>query len=583
MKHYILLFLIGLVGWGTSCTRTSESYPYSMRIAVERMEYCPDSALALLQDMKDTLEGLPEETRMYYQLLILQAEDLQYILHTDDSLITNLVQYYEAKEDDYKKVLAYYLMGKVYIDMNDAPQALKAFQQALDVPSIGLDMKERIYGDMAPLFSNQGLSDNAILTHQYLLDIYRAKGNNQGMAIAQWTIARMFKQKAINDSAAHYYREACHAALAMKDSATYYGMLAEWTGLRYEMEKSPEMLQVLKEVEQREDILDKSNIHFILARMYKDFGMMDSMAYYSQKVIESGNIEKAYYSYRELYELEKQKQNPVKALEYMEKAMNSRNLLQTISQREALSQINSLYSYQHISDENADLKLNKEKQKNVILILVILLVSITFVCFVVITYQRKRSRQVLERERKLKLLVEETYAKSQKAISDNEEHIAELTRQLAMAKKENDQLMYGSLIVQMKKLKLQNEEILLSQNERRKRIKLFQEGKLYKLIQQASVNDAILITENDWEEIWKAVDYMFPSFNKHLSDVFPEITIQTRQLCWLTKMGIKPIGIARILKRSRQAITNTRAKLNKVIADSALPDTNLDDLITNLW
>ena len=141
---------------------------------------------------------------------------------------------------------------------------------------------------------------------------------------------------------------------------------------------------MLKEAELREDILDKSNIHFILARMFKDLGMMDSMAYYSHKVIESGNIEKTYYSYRELYELEKQKKNPVKALEYMEKAVSSRNLLQTISQREALAQINSLYNYQHISNENADLKLNREKQKNVILILVLLLVSLIFVCFAII-------------------------------------------------------------------------------------------------------------------------------------------------------------------------------------------------------
>ena len=582
MKHSILLFLIALVGWGTSCTRTSESYPHSMQMAVDCMEQHPDSALTLLQGMEDSLAGLSEETRMYYQLLVLQAEDLQYIIHFDDSLITGLVQYYEKRGDEPKKMKAYYLMGKVYIDMNDAPQALKAFQQALDIPSIDWKMKERIYGEMVPLFYNQGLTDNAILINRQLLDIYRAQDNHRGMAAVQWDIARMYEQKAENDSAIHYYQEASHVALAMKDSATYYAMLAEWTGLRYEMEKNPEMLQVLRKVEQREDVLDKSNIHFILAQMYKDLGRMDSMSYYSQKVIESGNVEKAYYSYRELYELEKQKRNHVKALEYMEKAMNSRNLLQTISQREALAQISSLYNYQHISDENADLKLNKEKQKNVILILVILLVSITFVCFAIITYQRKRSRLVLERERKLKQLVEERYAKSQKAIGDNERSIAELTRQLAMAKEENDQLMYGSLIVQVKKLQLQNEEILLSQNEQRERIKLFQEGKLYKLILQASVNDAILIADDDWEEVWKAIDYMYPSFNKHLNDVFPGIAIQARQLCWLTKMGIKPIGIARILKRSRQAITNTRAKLNKVIVDSALPDTNLDDFIANL-
>ena len=582
MKHPLLLFLIGVVGWCASCTYTSDYYPYSMRLALTHMEEHPDSALTLLQDMADSLRGLPEETRMYYQLLTLQAEDLQYVMHTDDSLITDLVKYYEAGEDTDKKVLAYYLMGKVYIGMNDAPQALKAFWQALDVPSNDLGMKVRIYSDMASLFSKQGLTDDAILTYQHLLGIYRVQENHQGMAQAQWTLARMYEQKEENDSAFYYYQDACQAALAVKDSAAYYGILAEWAGLQYDVEKNPDMLRILKQVEQRSDILDKSNVYFILAQMYKDFGKMDSMAYYSYKVIESGNIEKVYYSYRELYELEKQKQNPVKALEYMEKAMNSRNLLQTISQMEALAQINSLYNYQHISDENAGLKLNKEKQKNVILILVLLLLSITFVCFVVITYQRKRSRQALERERNLKRLVEERYAMSQKAISDNERNIAELTRQLAKAQEEDDQPMYGSLIVQMKKLELQNEEIRLSQRERRKRIKRFLDGNLYKLIHQASVDDEVILTDDDWKEVCKAIDYMYPSFNKHLNEIFPGMAVHIRQLCWLTKIGIKPVGIARILKRTRQAITNTRTKLNKVIADSSLPDTNIDDFIANL-
>jgi hypothetical protein len=213
---------------------------------------------------------------------------------------------------------------------------------------------------------------------------------------------------------------------------------------------------------------------------------------------------------------------------------------------------------------------------------VLLLLSITFVCFVVITYQRKRSRQALERERNLKRLVEERYAMSQKAISDNERNIAELTRQLAKAQEEDDQPMYGSLIVQMKKLELQNEEIRLSQRERRKRIKRFWDGNLYKLIHQASVDDEVILTDDDWKEVCKAIDYMYPSFNKHLNEIFPGMAVHIRQLCWLTKIGIKPVGIARILKRTRQAITNTRTKLNKVIADSSLPDTNIDDFIANL-
>ena len=141
MKHPILLFLIGVVVWCTGCTLASESYPYSMQMAIDRMEHHPDSALTWLQGMADSLEAFPEETRMYHQLLTLQAEELQYIIHTDDSLITALVQYYETQSDECKMVQAYYLMGKVYIGMNDAPQALKAFRQALDVPSIDWEMK----------------------------------------------------------------------------------------------------------------------------------------------------------------------------------------------------------------------------------------------------------------------------------------------------------------------------------------------------------------------------------------------------------------------------------------------------------
>ena len=256
--------------------------------------------------------------------------------------------------------------------------------------------------------------------------------------------------------------------------------------------------------------------------------------------------------------------------------------MQTISQRESFAQINSLYNYQHISDENADLRLNKEKQKNVILILTLLTVGILFAGFAFVAYQRKRSRQILERERKLKQLAEERYAKSQMAIQDNERKLEELTKLLAKAQAENDVRMSGSLQMEMKKLQLQNEEIRLSENEQQQRIASFKNSQLYKLIVRASQNDTILLSEEDWVQLEEAIDFMYPTFNKYLRNVFPDMSLQTRQVCWLSKIGILPIGIAHIFKRSRQAITNTRTKLNKIIADSSLPEDNFDDFIINL-
>ena len=581
MKHCPFLFLILLLGWFVSCTQPSTHYPHFMEVAESYMDTQPEEALKWLQDRKDSLQDLSEEVRMYYDLLMLQAEDKQYIIHTDDSLVKRIAQFYENHEDPAKETLAYYLMGKAYRDMNDAPQALKAFQRALDVKSENLSLKADIYHEMYPLFANQGLYDDAIRIHKRAIDIHLQLDNRNNIVSILRSMARMFEQKAEKDSAILYYQKACTSALAIQDSATYYSLLADLTGLRYETGETDDAIHTLKRIEQRKDILDKSDIHFLLGQIYKDNGQWDSAYHYNQMVVQSGNIEKTYYSYRNLYALEKQKKNYRQAMEYMEKALDSRNLMQTISQREAFAQINSLYNYQHISDENADLKLNKERQKNVILILVLLLTCIVFTCFAVIAYQRKRNRQRLEREQKLKLLAEERYAKSQIAIQDNERKMEELTRLLNKAQEENNRPMYGSLEMEMKRLQLQNEEIRLSQHEQQQRIECFMNSDLYDKLQRASTDDTILITKDEWGNITEAINFMYPTFNKHLNDVFPYITVSIKQLCWLTKIGISPAGIARILKRSKQSITNTRAKLNKTIVDLDLPEKSLDDFIEN--
>lgn len=583
MKHYPFLFLILLLGWHVSCsTQPSNHYPHFMEVAESNMETQPEEALKLLLDQKDSIQSFPEETKIYYHLLILQAEDQQYFIHTDDSLVKSIVRFYENHDEPSKRMLSYYLMGKVYRDMNDAPQALKAFQQALDVKTDNLSLKMDIYQEMYPLFADQRLYDNALQIQKRVLDILLSQNNRNDVVSVQRNMARMFEQKAEKDSAIHYYQEACTSALAIQDSATYYSLLTDLTGLLYETGETDDAIHTLKQIEQREDIPNKSDIYFLLGQIYKDNGLWDSAYYYNQKVVESGNIEKAYYSYRDLYELEKQKKNYRKALEYMEKVLNSKNLMQTISHREALAQISSLYNYQHISNENADLRLNKEKQKNVILILTLLLTFLIFACFTAIVYQRKRNRQRLEREQKLKLLAEERYAKSQIAIQDNERKMEELTRLLNKAQEENNRRMYGTLEMEMKRLQLQNEEIRLSQHEQQQRIECFMSSDLYDKLQRASTDDTILLTKDEWENITEAINFMYPTFNKHLNDVFPYITVSIKQLCWLTKIGISPAGIARILKRSKQAITNTRAKLNKTIVDLDLPEKSLDDFIENL-
>ena len=129
MKQFLTILLLSLIGF-TAC-RHHTAYPLAMQQAEQLMNTRPDSALTLLQGMADTLAALPEETRMYHQLLTIQAKDKQYITHTSDSLINRIVSFYEDYGNSDRLMMAYFYQGSTYRDMNDAPRALKAFHQFL--------------------------------------------------------------------------------------------------------------------------------------------------------------------------------------------------------------------------------------------------------------------------------------------------------------------------------------------------------------------------------------------------------------------------------------------------------------------
>lgn len=583
MKHCWILCLIGLAVWWAGCASRSPYYPPTLRLAEACVSDSPDHALTLLQSMADSIDLYPEEIRMYYHLLTLQAEDRQYIIHTDDSLINVIVRFYEKqRKADARLMLAYYLQGKVYSDLNDAPQALNAFRQALGTKADDWFLSTRIYDEMRLLYANQGLYEEVILTDRKLLEVYTLQGMHKERVSVLRGTARIYEQRGESDSAIHYYQEACRSALEIQDSAAYYGLSAELTGLLYRTGEGAEVLPVLRRAALREDIADKSYIYFMLSQIYKEREMWDSAYYYNQRVIESGNIEKAYYSYRDLYVHEKRNRNYEKALEYVEKALDSRSLIQNISQREASAQINSLFNYQRISNENAKLKLNREKQKNIILILVLLLSCIAFGGFVLLSYVRKKNRFALERVQQLKQIAEENYARSQDTLQANEAKLRELAKQQEKAVKDNNLLKSTLLETEMKKLRLHNENILLAMSEEEQCVSIFVKSELYEHIQQAAADDTVLITDEDWLKIQDTIDFMYPTFNEHLSVLFPNLPTYVRQLCWLTKIGLQPGGIARILNRSKQAITNMRAKLSRQVHASGVSEGNFDEFIASL-
>ena len=69
---------------------------------------------------------------MRYELVYAQAMNKAYVNFTTDSVMLEVVDWYERHGNANQKMLAYYILGCAYRDLEDALSALKYLNQAVD-------------------------------------------------------------------------------------------------------------------------------------------------------------------------------------------------------------------------------------------------------------------------------------------------------------------------------------------------------------------------------------------------------------------------------------------------------------------
>ena len=579
--HYIITWVILLVGI-PACQRHTD-YPHSMQQAETLMDVRPDSALHLLQGMADTLSMLPAEAQVYYHLLTIQAKDKQYITHTDDSLINSIVSFYEDLSDKERLMLAYYYQGSVYRDMNDAPRALKAFQQAMDLNVPNYDLQAKAYNQMGTLFMYQGLHDEVIRVNRKAMELYILQGKRNKISYFQRDIARMYDIKNMPDSALHYYQEACQTALTDGDSVRYYGILGEFGGYYYKIGNIDKAKQIIKRTELSNYIRNKAHIYSTLGSLYHYEQKLDSAYYYKMKVLEFGNINKAYSSYVELAILESIKGKHREAIHNFRKAIELNDSIQRMTQTEAIAKINTLYNYQHTEEKNIRLELEKEKQEYWNLFFCASSVCMLILSGTFILFQKRKKEKLLSRIEEKKKQDEQKYNSSLAAIKTNQQKITELEESLKEKKTENNQLQQKLAEVQKEKLKAQNEVIKQWNEEQRLRLLSFKNSEVYKDLLQASKDEEFNMNPishpDKWMVIQENIDSIYPGFTERLCKLCPALSDKDLQVCYLTKIGMSPSDISRVLRQSRQAITNTRTRIMQKLGSLMAEKSNFDDFI----
>ena len=580
MRTFIITILPSILVFLMGCD-SHLAYLSIMQQAENCMNTRPDSALILLEGMADSIHVYPKETQMYWHLLTIQAKDKQYITHTSDSLINRIVEFYEKHDDKAKRMMAYYYQGRVYRDMNDTPQALKAFQRAEELKVSDKELLTKVYSQMGYLFAYQGLYDEAIKVRRKSIDIYTYMGKENKASFAFRDIARMHKAKGQADSALYYYQRACQSAIADNDQTIYDGILGELGNCYYSWGKADTAKLLLMKVWNSNVRMNKTHIFPYLGHIYEQEQKWDSAIYCYNRAMKTKDLYKQVSALIGLSRIELQsKGNSPKAVEYLIKALSLNDSIHDRIQTEAVAKINSLYNYQHTEAENDRLKLEQEKQKVQITLLLLIALGITLGGTLLFFRQKARRLEEEKAIENFRIEMKDRYERSEAAIHENLMKIEVLKMQLQQALEERDLLKAEQLQVQQKRLQTRNEEIALQQEEARLRIDTLRCTAIYMEFQQAAKTENInLLNEQNaykWDELREAIDKAYPDFTERIRLLCPSLSDKEAKVCLLTKADITPSGIAIILKSSRQAISNIRARLFKRIADYHQDFTDFD-------
>ena len=562
MRSYIYIWLLSVIALMGCSGQTS--YPEAMKQAESCMDTHPDSAFHLLSAYEDSINTLPEEAQMFYHLLTIQAKDKLYITHTDDSLINRIVQFYEEENRPERLMLAYYYQGSVYRDMNDAPRALKAFQQVADMnrnypPS---DLMARTYNQMGTLFAYQGLYNESLEANRQAARQFLLQGKKNRTSYAYRDMARMFDMKEQNDSALFYYHKACNTALEANDSNRYYSIIGELGGLYYFAHKM-DTAKALLLTSMYKYPKNLSNVHSMLGAIYQAENNPDSASYYYKLVLEEGDLHKKSNAYRHLFHLEMIRKNYDKAMTYYYPAQILEDSVISVTAIQATAQMNALYNYQHINKE-----LEKEQQANLKrkftnYILSSVLLFLFILMGWLIAYIKQRKALAFQREKQLLLLKEELYIRSTEALENNQRKIHSLEEELCQLKSDKKQLI-KELTQQKELLEISSQKIMTVQAERELKENILKGSEIYQLFHKAChVQPNIKITEKEWQELQIAIDDTYPNFSKTLYSLCPQLSLMDLRICYAIKISLSVTETANLVNRSKSAITASRIRLYK--------------------
>ncbi|MEY8486643.1 tetratricopeptide repeat protein [uncultured Parabacteroides sp.] len=549
LLHITSLVSIVLFLFMSACNNHPQA---PMLLEAEKIiEEQPDSALSILNKIEN-VNQLSEKDHATYCLLLTQAQDLNYITHTSDSLIKIAATYFEKNKDKPCSMLAYYYLGRVNSDLQDALQAQEYYLKALE---IGDDSKDytlliKIYNNLGTLYAYQDINDMALPMYKKVLSYLELKPDSVKTAFALRNIARIFSQTHQLDSAITYYKKAISFSTPKNKAA----ILIDLGNLYLNAKKYDIALRYMNEAitltTNKKTLLP---IYLSKGELFIAINNMDSAKSNLNRCINSSNIYTQAGALHLLAQVAQKERNFDNFSNYFDQCEFLRDSIKEYSHFENIRLTQSMFNYQQLSKEKN--KFEKEADQRMILIYQVIIIFTTIFILSFIFFKKEQHRK-----KKLADIKEEQYKRSQQYIEDNKRQILQLTEKLYSKQEEMSEVQRQLYETRKLMLEMENRQIFEKQGTFLLLEKDFHNSSLYIRIHR---EDGIQLGSSEWEELHQLIDATYPDFTNRLILLYPQISIEEIHICYLVKMHIPIKKIAFIMHITSSGVSQCRRRLYK--------------------
>lgn len=517
-----------------------------------------DSAISLLEQVRDSMLLQDEASRMAFKLMCVKAYDRARQPYDGEDEIPNILEYYENKGDKAMLPVALYYAGRHSAKQHDAPSALRYFHRAHEL--IASDSANVLNGWICSqsgyLYSQQMLYEES---RRFFEDGYRygiASKDTMSMIYSIRDIGgsyQMVGDKATCDTCLH---KALRLAEAKRDTMMIRNILCSLTDNNIEMVRYDSAKVYLRPLLKNIYRHEESAIYTNATRIYYHLNQPDSALYYIGKVLDVGTIQGKKAAYRNRTRIDLMRGDVAAARSDFENYVLCIDSMNRITASEALAKAAATYDYSMKEQDN--MRLQEENRMKSLWVWVLTLACVALLSLLLWGYTFLKKRRAEERNRSLSL--EKAFDEQAHDIDRTPfEKTQEVNNTIDNFLKKSDEMALDIKKVQdgialLKKDLLAILDIPAAELEAK--IDLQDVIALFR----THLKKATTPSEEDWKRLEESIMVAFPTFLQIVPDDLM-LNAMEEKVCWLTKLKFGSKEIGSLMDKSPQGVDSIRSRL----------------------